>query len=36
MNLTVMFGDVRKTIKWPDGPAKQTVTVTFGGHKPKK
>ena len=36
MNLTVKLGGARKTIKWPDVPAKPTATVTFGGQKPKK
>lgn len=33
MKLTMSFGEVRKTIKWPDAPKKPSVTVTFGGRK---
>ena len=33
MKLTMSFGKVRKTIKWPDAPKKPSVAVTFGGQK---
>lgn len=33
MKLTMSFGKVRKTIKWPDAPKMPKVKVTFGGRK---